>query len=49
MKLRKEIFYLVISSIIDSISIFSYLISYANLTNNNPKGSSVNKKKKIPE
>ena len=44
MKLRKEIFYLVISSIIDSISIFTYLISYANLTNNNPKGSSVNKK-----
>ena len=37
-KLRLEIFYLIISSIIDSISIFTYLISYANLTNNNPKG-----------
>ena len=37
-KLRLELFYLIISSIIDSISIFTYLISYANLTNNNPKG-----------
>ena len=43
MRLRKEIFYLVISSIIDAISIFTYLISYANLTNNNPKDSSVKK------
>jgi len=39
MKLIKEIFCLIISSIIDSISIFTYLISYANLTNNNPKGN----------
>jgi hypothetical protein len=35
-KLRLEIFYLIISSIIDSISIFTYLVSYAILTNNNP-------------
>jgi len=39
MKLIKEIFCLIISSIIDSISIFTYLVSYANLTNNNPKGN----------
>jgi hypothetical protein len=37
-KLRLEIFYLIISSIIDSISIFTYLVSYAILTNNNPNG-----------
>ena len=36
MKFLKEIMYLIISSIIDSISIFTYLISYANLTYNNP-------------
>jgi len=39
MKLIKEIFCLIISSLIDSISIFTYLVSYANLTNNNPKGN----------
>lgn len=38
-KERKEIIYLIISSIIDSISIFTYLISYANLTNINRNNS----------